>query len=214
MRQRLILGLLALCFQLPVSGQMPVAPDPSRFRGWATAGFRIEGAPQELRGALQQGLSLSGTSKLVWKSYPPYSPDLLRADIARARLFLARHGYPRAEIRPRFEPRSQDRAVRVILQVDPGTPVYLAHCRARGAPPGLEAAAEAIVEIAAREIFADQRVERRTHALLRRLQDAGYATDPKYSSKIMGIVNGEPLSKAFDDLKLSRYQTITSKDGS
>ena len=52
--------------------------------------------------------------------------------------------------------------------------------------------------------------ERYSHAL----QQAGYATDPGYANKIMGIVNGVPMQQALETIKISMGETITSKDGS
>lgn len=46
------------------------------------------------------------------------------------------------------------------------------------------------------------------------LQDAGYATDPEYSSKIMNIINGTPLNEALENVKLSMSETITPMSGS
>ena len=48
----------------------------------------------------------------------------------------------------------------------------------------------------------------------RALQQAGYATDPQYSNKIMGIVNGSPMQQALEKVKLSQGETITPKEGS
>ena len=48
----------------------------------------------------------------------------------------------------------------------------------------------------------------------RALQQAGYATDPQYSNKIMGIVNGSPMQEALEKVKLSQGETITPKEGS
>jgi peptidoglycan hydrolase FlgJ len=42
------------------------------------------------------------------------------------------------------------------------------------------------------------------------LQDAGYATDPAYASKIKRILNNELVAKADTGLKLSSEQTLTS----
>jgi flagellar protein FlgJ len=46
------------------------------------------------------------------------------------------------------------------------------------------------------------------------LQRAGYATDPEYSRKIMGVMNGLPMQQALETVKLSLGETITSKEGS
>ena len=51
-------------------------------------------------------------------------------------------------------------------------------------------------------------------AYTQELQQAGYATDPRYADKIMNIINGEPLNKALETVKLSLNETITSKEGS
>lgn len=45
----------------------------------------------------------------------------------------------------------------------------------------------------------------------RALQQAGYATDPEYSNKIMGIFSGSPMQQALDRIKLSSGRTITNE---
>ncbi|NOZ53409.1 MAG: flagellar assembly peptidoglycan hydrolase FlgJ [Gammaproteobacteria bacterium] len=52
------------------------------------------------------------------------------------------------------------------------------------------------------------------HAYARELQQAGYATDPDYSLKIINIINGKSMEKAFTQLKLSFNETISAIRGS
>ena len=40
------------------------------------------------------------------------------------------------------------------------------------------------------------------------LQDAGYATDPAYADKILGVLNGDTLTSALADLKLTGVDPI------
>jgi len=49
-----------------------------------------------------------------------------------------------------------------------------------------------------------------SQAYAQELQQAGYATDPDYSHKIIKIINGAPMEKAIDELKLSFNETISA----
>ena len=46
------------------------------------------------------------------------------------------------------------------------------------------------------------------------LQKAGYATDPRYAEKVMGVVNSDPMKNALASLKLSLNGTINTLRGS
>jgi len=53
-----------------------------------------------------------------------------------------------------------------------------------------------------------------SQAYAHELQQAGYATDPEYSLKIIKIINGEPMEKAINQLKLSFNETISAMNRS
>lgn len=46
------------------------------------------------------------------------------------------------------------------------------------------------------------------------LQDAGYATDPRYADKLAGVLRGETLARALEQLKLADVRPITIANAS
>ena len=64
--------------------------------------FDIEGLDKGRAASLKRGLVLAGQFKIYRRKYPEFYPRLLAEDLQRTKLFLARRGYPRARITPRF----------------------------------------------------------------------------------------------------------------
>jgi len=150
--------------------------DPASFRGWKISGFEIRGIDGGLKGDLKNGLVLSGQrSKIFWRKYSDFDEQDMVEDLARTRIYLARHGYPSARIQPAFKPDSEDREVEVIFEIDPGPEVLVAENRTVAFPPALEPQAEEILELEEGERFADERVEKRVGELLDVLKHSGYA---------------------------------------
>src|SRR5210317_1969718 len=66
----------------------------SRYQGWTIESFTLEGCPSSLKGSLQGGLALAGKGRILRsRLFPTFSYRLLRDDLARTRLYLAREGY-------------------------------------------------------------------------------------------------------------------------
>jgi len=147
-----------------------------RYRGWRVGGFEIKGAPDGLEGDLTSGLSLAGKRHLLfWRKYPDLDPDAVVEDLARSRLFLARHGFPSARIEPTFAGKPDDKEVEVTFEVDAGPEVRVAENRTVAFPPALDPQAEEILELEEGERFSDRKVEERVAELLRVLKENGYA---------------------------------------
>jgi outer membrane protein assembly factor BamA len=145
------------------------------YKGWKVSGFDVRGLDGDLAPHLEQGLALSGRSRFLWTTHPPFTPEILQEDERRTRLFLARNGYPYHRMDVRFEPDVEDQEVRVVLEIEPGPPVRVITNRVDAIPPPLEPQAEKILRLEPNEVFADERVEQRVRELLQLLQEAGYA---------------------------------------
>jgi len=149
--------------------------DPGAYRGWNVTRFTVRGIASDLRERLAQGLALAGENKILWTKTAHFSTERLEADLDRARLFLARNGYPQARVTAELVPRVGERAVEVVIAIDPGPAVRLREQRVEALPPEVEPRAAEILELEEGEVFSDRRIERRVRELLRALQEAGYA---------------------------------------
>ncbi|MBU2500123.1 hypothetical protein KJ682_02225, partial [bacterium] len=184
LRRLLLLALPAIvaivCLQAPspVGARTPLEQAWSRYDGWTLAGFRLEGAPPELAGELRKGLALAGEGRFLRsREYPEFSTRLLREDLARIRLFLAREGWPAAEVEPAaVVPDARKRRFRLILRVDPGPEVRIARIAWEGWPEAMarpDSSESALVKHGER--FGDRRLEAARTFLLQHLMDHGYA---------------------------------------
>ncbi|MFH2054047.1 MAG: BamA/TamA family outer membrane protein [bacterium] len=184
LRRLLLLALPAIvaivCLQAPspAGARTPLEQAWSRYDGWTLAGFRLEGAPPELAGELRKGLALAGEGRFLRsREYPEFSTRLLREDLARIRLFLAREGWPAAEVEPAtVVPDARKRRFRLILRVDPGPEVRIARIAWEGWPEAMarpDSSESALVKQGER--FGDRRLEAARTFLLQHLMDHGYA---------------------------------------
>ncbi|HMB71595.1 MAG TPA: POTRA domain-containing protein, partial [bacterium] len=123
-----IAGIFALlCLSAPVR---PAAAAPwSAFKGVPVSDVRVEGAPKDLAEAMKKGLELRGDPGLLRTARATFFPETLGEDLARCRLFLARHGYPDATVEPEIVAADRDRAVRVTFVVTTGPAVRLGELR-------------------------------------------------------------------------------------
>lgn len=165
-----ILGLCLLLVGVAEAGPLDA------YRGFAVKALKLEGLPQEASAGWERGLALKPRRQLLGKKKVSFSPRLLRDDIRRLRLQLARIGYPRAEIVPRAEAvDAEARELDLILEIRPGNPVVLADVQVRGWPERL-AAPDSLLrdEVASGERFADKRVAGAERRLEIHLMDSGY----------------------------------------
>lgn len=170
----------AVCLQEPppAGARPPLEQAWSRYEGWTLAGFRLEGAPPDLAGDLRKGLALAGEGRFLRsRDYPAFTTRLLREDVARIRLFLAREGWPAAVVEPvAVAPDAPRRRFGLVLRVDPGPEVRIARIEWDGWPTALarpDSSATALVKQGER--FGDRRLEAARTFLLQHLMDHGYA---------------------------------------
>lgn len=148
---------------------------PAFYRGWDVSGFQVRGLEDDLREDLEDGLALAGDRTLLWTDYPTFSPEMMTADIERARLFLSRHGRPAARVAPRLSGDTEERTVKVVFEIDPGRIVRIADTSTEAFPPRLEPRAAKLLSLNPGRVFTDRLIERRVDELLHILQTSGYA---------------------------------------
>jgi outer membrane protein assembly factor BamA len=132
----------------------------------------MEGAPKDLAGELVQGLALRGDRGVLRATRATFFPETLSQDLTRCRLFLARHGYPDAELDVRLEPADGDRAVRVTLVVTPGPEVTVGRVQLLGLPDGFASRA---LPVAAGDHLLDAAARDAAAQLEESLREAGHA---------------------------------------
>lgn len=146
----------------------------SRFEGREVDALRVEGIGSELAGELRRGLALTPRSKLIGSSRALLRARTVEADLARVRLWLARHGYPDARTEVKVEP-TGDR-VRVIFSVQPGQRVRVGEVRVEGIDEGLrDRVAPELAPLRRGVPFRDGLVEQVRSAVQAALYGAGYA---------------------------------------
>ena len=131
----------------------------SAFKGWQVSSLKVTGLKGDIADDIGEGLVLSGRRKFLGREKALLYEQTLNEDIRRARLFLARSGYPYAEIEPHFKPKRSDREVELTLQVKPGPPVVVDSVSVRGIPDHLMKEAEEKIAVAPRSTFVESKVE-------------------------------------------------------
>jgi outer membrane protein assembly factor BamA len=165
----LFLLLLGLAATAPAGRAGEVSPE--RAKGLPVAGFKLEGVDGMLGRDLAQGLAYSGESKLLSTRYPLFYPETLQEDVLRTRLFLARGGYPHAEVTPVLL--EENRRIRIRLEVKPGDPVRFGGLGFTGFPPRPEPAK--LVEVREGDVFTEAGLDEGTRVLRRSLEREGHA---------------------------------------
>ncbi|MCA9728723.1 MAG: hypothetical protein KC729_13620, partial [Candidatus Eisenbacteria bacterium] len=95
------------------------------FKGFRVDELTLSGVPEGLNGdEIRSGLVLAGTQGIFSREKPQLYASVLREDIDRVRLFLARQGYPRSQVVVRVD-KHGDREARVRLRVSAGEPVRI-----------------------------------------------------------------------------------------
>ncbi len=148
------------------------------YKGWSTAGFRVEGLPSSLARPLVQGLALAGTPRLgglLGRARPALTPSLLEEDLARVRLYLARHGHPSARVEVLFTPKAR-RRVDLLLRVDAGPAVRVAGAQVLGTlPAGVRREGLASLLPTAGDVFQDGQLQTSARRLEEALRAEGHA---------------------------------------
>jgi len=153
-----------------------VEREARRYGGWELSSYELRGMPPGTSGGAKGTLALSREkSWIFFKKYPVFSPDAHLDDLERIRLYLARSGYPWADITSEFKGNVKDRKLDVAIVVKPGPAVRVEQNFTEAFPPSLEPQAESILRLEGGEIFTDASVEERHKELLDVLTSAGYA---------------------------------------
>jgi outer membrane protein assembly factor BamA len=138
-------------------------------------GIEVTGVPKPMASELESGLALNVRSGFLGTRRPRFSEEVLDQDRRRILLYLARRGYPHAEVETRIDARSR-RRVHVIMEVAPGAAVHFGELGLNGLPPELETPArEALTRVRKGELFADDAVVEAKAAMEELLHDASFA---------------------------------------
>lgn len=150
-------------------------PEAHAYKGWTVSRLEILGAPEDLAPPLKDGLALAGQKRLVGTRRAVFFPRILQEDIRRARLYLARRGYPYAVVGAEFAPLdARERKVAVTLVITAGRPVLVADVTWKGLPTGVAPVA-AGSGLVAGERIRDEAVTKAAGDLEAALREAGYA---------------------------------------
>jgi len=114
----IVVLLLLLLAPGPASG---VVPGDAQ-KGWRVEDVGFQGVPEDLRSGLAQGLEFTGNSKLLRTERPRFYPEILDRDLRRIRVYLARRGYPDAEVVADADLRPRESSLRLRFRVTPGEP--------------------------------------------------------------------------------------------
>jgi outer membrane protein insertion porin family len=150
-------------------------PEARAYKGWTVASLEILGVPDEMAPLLKDGLALAGQKRLVGTRKTVFFPRILQDDLRRTHLFLARNGYPYAEVGVEFAPvDTKDRNVAVVLSIVPGPPVLVARVTREGLPPGIKSAASE-PDLVVGQRFRDEAADEAARGLETALRTGGYA---------------------------------------
>ncbi|MEZ4647364.1 MAG: BamA/TamA family outer membrane protein [Candidatus Eisenbacteria bacterium] len=145
-----------------------------RYRGLEVRKVEIKGIDGGLAGELKTGLELSGVQNLIGADRARFYSQTLRQDLERARLFLAREGYPRAELDANVTPHG-DEEVDVVITVQPGVPVRVARVDLFGFPRDRRSDVKERILVERGKRFRDADVDASVAAAKLDLENAGYA---------------------------------------
>ncbi len=141
-------------------------------KGRPVTRLNIEGAPENLDGSLRKGLALTGKPRWLRPDVRAlYFPEILEEDLRRARLFLARRGYPDATIAPDVRLADRGEAAHVTLRITAGTPTRVKDVVVTGMPAGVESDD---LPLRPEQVFRDADVEAARLRLRGRLREAGH----------------------------------------
>ncbi|NCQ35199.1 BamA/TamA family outer membrane protein, partial [bacterium] len=177
----------------PSFAKTPLEQRWDRYDGWELAGFRLEGVPPGIDGRLKDGLALTGKRRLFrGRERPLFRSGLLRDDMARIRLYLAREGYPDAEVFPESDLRLRERRLSLVLRIEAGPPVLVDSVNLRGWPagPARPAPSAGILPLPGTR-FLDPMLEQSRAKLLRLLRNRGFA-----QARVAADVTPDSLGRA------------------
>ena len=191
----------------PVKGQ-----SLSPFHGWTVTEVAFTNLPDELSRRISGGLALNLRSGMLGQRRARFSERLLNDDLERIKLFLARHGYPGAEIAVRLEPQGRRRRIKVIFEIADSAAVRYGEVRIRGMPEHLqEEGAWLLGRIAPGSRFSDATVTRTVTSLDSLLQAKGYARSTVVADVKLARPDQADLAFAVDPGVRYRIETVVLK---
>jgi len=148
-----------------------------RFNGWELTEYYLDGLPENIQGGLLSGLALSGQWKLLKGTVRPlFSGQELAHDLARISLFLAREGYPSAQVAPILTASNDSKQLAIRIEIIPGAPVRVAGLTLHGWPDGLAFPDTNNARILHKgDVFKDQKINSSVEGLKNILANSGYA---------------------------------------
>jgi len=149
--------------------------DASVYKDWSVSSVAVRGLDKKTASALEEGLALALSGGFLGTKKPIFFPQTLDEDIRRARLFLARRGYPYSQIDVRFEPNAKDQEVGVVFDIRSGPPVRAASVTLDGIPEDLEKKAAKTLSVPSDSVVVDGDIEATVNSLTLILQENGYA---------------------------------------
>lgn len=145
------------------------------YKGWTVSSLEVRGVDKALAAGIRNGLLLSGKPKFLGRERASLYSETLLQDIERARLYLARRGYPYAEVEPSYKPDLKSRKVALTLTVATGPPMIVREISVSGAPPLLDEKAVAAALMPAGSVFREDLVGGASLSIESALRNSGYA---------------------------------------
>ena len=183
------------------------------YRGLGINRVRIEGLDSSTTSDLRDGLALTERRGFLKLGRVTYEPRLLEGDIARIQLFMARRGYPYAEVSSELVPLDDSQKINVILRIDPGPPVIIDSLEFVdvGQARLFTQDEEESLGIGPGSVFSDQVAERARLAILKYLLENGYARaevsvaiEPLDATRVVVRFTGERGQQSrFGEVKVS-----------
>jgi len=162
--------VLAVFLARPVAA----APNYRDFEGQQVNDFEVRGVPSDLEKELKNGLSLGEPAKLLRSRSTVFRAKGLEEDRRRTLLFLAQHGYPRAQVDPLVK-RAKARKVDVTLNVRSGPPVIIKTFVLEDVPPKLQKTIRKALKPRQGKVLVDAEIEQTARQLEAKLREQGYA---------------------------------------
>lgn len=126
-----------------LAGIAAAQPEPVTIERSKVTALELVGVPAELGDELRTGLALAPRGGLLGSKKAPFTPKALEEDRQRILLFLARQGFPDAEVATEVSPPDEDDGVAVTFTITPGDPIAYGPITLTGFPPAQRAEAEA-----------------------------------------------------------------------
>lgn len=115
------LPILILALLLAPRG-LTAAPPGDAQKGWRVDDVQFSGVPEDLRDALARGLEFTGSARFLRTERPRFYPEILERDLRRIRVFLARRGFPDADVTADARLRPNDPSLALEFRVTVGEP--------------------------------------------------------------------------------------------